>query len=36
MKIFIGGGVKTKPILQKEWAFCFLWFYLNRSAPQTE
>lgn len=23
MKIFIGGGVKTKPILQKEWAFLF-------------
>jgi hypothetical protein len=35
MKIFIGGGVKTKPILQKEWAFCFLWFCLNQGAPQT-
>ncbi len=23
MKIFIGGGVKAKPILQKEWAFLF-------------
>jgi hypothetical protein len=23
MKIFIGGGVKTKPILKREWAFLF-------------
>jgi hypothetical protein len=23
MKILIGGGVKTKPILKREWAFLF-------------
>ena len=39
----LGGGMKfysmilvERPVLQKGMGFCFLWFYLKRSAPQTE